>query len=112
MLYRSGNGSLYISDTQGDTYGYGSESSTVYAYNLIHMSAGEYRIEFDWLSSTSRSNDFGRVYLAPSTMKFSAGNNIFTTDGTTAPKGWLPLDGVLLHNEDSWPHIDNMFTIT
>ena len=92
----TGNGggrSLYISSDNGtsNTYNYYSESS-VYAYKAFDFLPGQYQVAYDWRCDGEGSYDYMRVFIAPGTTVFSAGNTSGIS-ATGAPAGWIAADG-------------------
>ena len=99
---------LYVTNN-GVDYGYASNQSqvAVYAYRTLRLEAGEYLVTYDWKCVGDYQNrwgsdyyyDFGRVFLAPGSHKFTAGQSLTgnqyssTSDGTSLPSGFIALDG-------------------
>ncbi|MBP5400022.1 MAG: choice-of-anchor J domain-containing protein [Bacteroidales bacterium] len=104
-----GSKSLYISNDGGSSNSYTMTSVQIsYAYKLFSFTSGSYIFSYDWKTYGEGSYDYLRVWLAPATATFTAGQ---LPDGTTSlydytsttPSGWTSLDGgSKLNLQSSW----------
>jgi len=106
----SGNG-LYISNDNGTTNAYTVDLlSFAYAYRTISMETGDYVVSYKWKAQgESQYYDFIRVWLAPASFAFTAGQS--PNGGTSVydywsgnnPSGWISLDeSHSLNQVSSW----------
>ena len=107
-----GSKSLYISNDGGvnNAYTLSGATSSSYAYKPFILAATEYTFEFDWNAYGEGGFDYLRVFIAPASATFTAGdNNGIGTSG--APSGWTALDGGgKLSQSTSWQHVQSSFT--
>ena len=107
-----GSRSLYISNDGGvsNEYTISGATSSSYAYKPFILAATEYTFEFDWKAYGEGGFDYLRVFIAPTSATFTAGdNNGIGTSG--APSGWTALDGGgKLSQSTSWQHVQSSFT--
>ena len=92
VAYNDGAQGLYISNDNGVTNSYTSNSSVAYAYRTIEITeAGWYNISYDWTGNGESNYDFLRVALVPVDATLPTTYSSFTT--TSLPSGWTALDG-------------------
>ena len=93
-----GSNGLYISNDNGATNTYTSQSNNSYAYrDILVEEAGDYALSFDWRckgESPTYDYDYMSVYLAPA----SAADPVAGSSSTT---GWTPISDNLL-NQETW----------
>ena len=116
----SGTKSLYVSNDNGSTNSYdGSSATFCYAYREVTLDEGSYVFTYDWKANGESSYDYMRVFLAPSTLTLSAGQdpsgNTSSYDWRTAalPAGCIGLHGsTQLNQQTTWQNFYTDLTIT
>ena len=84
--HNSGTKSLYISNNNGTSNAYTNSSITfVYAYQEFTLDAGGYAISYDWKANGEGNYDYIRVFLAPSSLSLTAGQD---PSGGTSAYNW------------------------
>ncbi len=82
---------LYISRDGGTTDGYTvSSASSVYAYRLLSLEAGNYTVSFDWKANGERDYDYLRAALVPASTPLST---IEFGNYSVPSEGYIPIDG-------------------
>ena len=82
---------LYISRDGGTTDGYSvSSASSVYAYRLLSLEAGNYTVSFDWKANGERDYDYLRAALVPVSTPLST---IEFGNYSVPSEGYIPIDG-------------------
>ena len=117
--HNSGTKSLYISNNNGTSNAYTTSSITfVYAYQEFTLDAGGYAISYDWKANGEGNYDYIRVFLAPSSLSLTAGQD--PSGGTSAynwrnaafPTGCIGLCGAdKLNQQTSWQNFFTDFTV-
>ena len=117
--HNSGTKSLYISNNNGTSNAYTNSSITfVYAYQEFTLDAGGYAISYDWKANGEGNYDYIRVFLAPSSLSLTAGQD--PSGGTSAynwrnaafPTGCIGLCGAdKLNQQTSWQNFITDFTV-
>ena len=86
-----GDHALYISRDGGTTDGYTlSSASSVYAYRLLSLEAGNYTVSFDWKANGERNYDYLRAALVPAYMDLSS---VEFWNYSLLSEGYIPIDG-------------------
>jgi len=89
-----GSGAMYISSDGGSTNSYNNGSNTVvFAFKEFTLPQGICHISYDWNGYGESIYDYMRVYLAPSSASFTAGNLPSGADASSTPTGWIAADG-------------------
>ena len=82
---------LYISRDGGTTDGYSvSSASSVYAYRLLSLEAGNYTVSFDWKANGERDYDYLRAALVPASTPLSS---VEFGNYSVPSEGYIPIDG-------------------
>ena len=113
--HNSGTKSLYISNDNGVSNAYTNTTTVfVYAYQELTLDAGSYAVSYDWKCNGEGNYDYIRVFLAPSSLSLTAGQD--PSGGTSAyswrnaalPTGCISLCGAdKLNLQSNW---QNFFT--
>lgn len=109
-----GTNALYISNDTGATNNYDiTSTSNVFAYKTFTFDTpGDYVVSYDWNAYGESSYDYIRVFLVPGAYEFTPdGTNGIST--SSAPAGWLPLDGgSKLNLSSGWQSHQEVFSVT
>lgn len=108
---RVGKKSLYLSSYPNTTgkYEYTRYEANSKVFASFHVEHGEYIVSYDWRCTGNYNDDYGRVFLAPTTYVF---RNNEKFDATTLPDGFIPLDGGQpLLNSSAWKSNVSTFTV-
>jgi len=110
-----GANALYISD-DGLSYSYGVSStaiSAVYAQRFFNLPAGQYSFTYDWQCQGESTYDYGRAFIAPASMTFTAGNMPSDLSETSIPSGCISLDNSSkLNLQTGWQTIQGTINVT
>lgn len=107
----TGNAALYISDDTA-SHRYDTDAATLaYAFHPVVFAPGYYEIAFDWHGLAGGYSDYGRAFLVPYGTVLDTDHDPGIT-ATTAPDGWIPLDGSRpLSSQSSWQTIRHRHNI-
>ena len=100
-----GSKSLYISNTNGATYGYNNTSTSyVYALRTVDFAeAGTYEFAFDIRSYGEVNFDVMRVFLVPSSVRPVAGvPNGMADHNNPTPSGWIDIGNGPIYYNSAW----------
>ncbi|MGM9794932.1 MAG: choice-of-anchor J domain-containing protein [Candidatus Aphodosoma sp.] len=89
---KAGNKALYITN---DSSSYQHTVGIVrvsYVSIPVILTEGTYLLSYDWKAQGEYSQDYGRVFLAPADMNFSASELYAGLSANTVPSGCYPLD--------------------
>ena len=111
----SGSWSLYVSNNNGasNSYDVNATSASYACRAIIVDTPGVYDYSYNWMGVGESTYDYLRVFLAPSTMTFAAGNaqNIGTA-ASDLPAGCIALDPGKQNGSSSWQTTNGSVTIT
>ena len=113
-----GSRALFVSNVDSSTNVYSnSVTSITYAYREFELSMGGYFVSYNWRAYGEGSYDYLRVFLVPSSVTITAGllpdGTTATYNFSTAPAGWIPLDGnSRLNLSTAWQYYECEFNIT
>ena len=102
-----GDKALYISNSNGATHDYTTDSSSyVYAMRAVHFDLeGVYEIEFDWQAQGYASYDLLRAFLVPSTYPIVEGSTHgMSGANNTKPTEWIDAGKGVLSQQMTWQH--------
>lgn len=89
-----GSKALYISNDGGTTDGYTTSSaSSVTAYRLLSLEAGDYIVSFDWKANGESDHDFLRAALLPASTDPSFMSIYSLWDPNLLPPSYIAVDG-------------------
>ena len=118
-----GSRGLYITNDDA-TNAYSNDiTSAVYAVRNININeTGEFVYSFDWrCQGESHYYDYIRVFLAPASADFTAGNflggSCYSFSTYTLPSSWIDLSGITgspktLAQSSTWQTVSGTFTLT
>ena len=113
-----GSRALFVSNTDSATNEYSNNvTSITYAYREFELTAGGYYVSYNWRAYGEGSYDYLRVFLVPNSVTITPGalpdGTTATYNFSTAPAGWIPLDGnSRLNMETSWQYYECELSIT
>ena len=102
---KDGTRALYIS-RNNSAYSYDSSKTSVsYVVSTVEFVPGTYEISFDYKANGESSLDYLRVFLAPTTMQFTADVLYTGLTATAVPAGCVAIDGgSKLNLTPNWTH--------
>ena len=115
----SGTSGMYISNNDGVSNAYYRNRLTFsYAYQEFTLDSGRYIISYDWRANGEVDNDYLRVFLAPSTLALTAGQDpsggtsTYNWRNATLPAGCIDLAGNRwLNLESTWVNFHTEFVL-
>ena len=116
-----GNRSLYVSNDNGASNAYTNTSTVfVYAYKEFTLAAGGYAITYDWKAYGESNYDYIRVFLAPASRTFTAGQDptggtsAYSWSSATLPADCISLTGstTKLNLQSSWQNVFAEFAVS
>ena len=113
-----GSRALFVSSVDSSSNVYdNSITSITYAYREFELTPGGYYMSYNWHAYGEGSYDYLRVFLVPSSVAITAGllpdGTTSTYNFSTAPAGWIPLDGnSRLNGESTWQYYECEFSVS
>jgi len=100
--HNSGQRALYVSNN-GVQHAYSAnDASWSYAYIPMNLEAGAYDISFDWICEGESNFDYGRAFIAPSTMIPTDNQMMTGLSHTSVPAGCTAIDGGQMRGNGLW----------
>ena len=104
--------SMYISNDGGGSLGYTGTVTNTYAYRRLHVPAGVYEVNYDWMARGYRSGStyygYMRAFLIPAaTTTLTGGQVLAGLSATSLPAGAISLDAGAMLNNSVWSTFNN-----